>query len=161
MFGCERLMGMLSRRDHNKRFPEATVMETVSVHSACTLLRLQVPPDSPIYNMHPLYPRESFQLLGFESDQETEDFDRRYTQYMVQRVTRRASGYLYGESRVDILGHVEYGHLVDFFRVYHKDYGDLATKYEEEKQQANNSSFPTMREWMPEDNLGLDESRIR
>ena len=94
-------MGMLSRRAHNKRFPEATVMETVSVHSTCTLLRLQVPPDSPIYNIHPLYPRESFQFLGFESDQDTEDFDRRYTQYIVQSVTGRASGYLYGESRVE------------------------------------------------------------
>ena len=64
---------------------------------------------------------------------------------------------------MDILGHVEYGHLVDFFRVYNRDYGDLATRYEEEeeKQQANDSSFPTMREWMPEDALGLDESRIR
>ena len=99
-------------------------------------------------------------MLGFESDQATEDFDQRYTQYMVQCVTGRASGYLYGESREDILGHVEYGHLVDFFRVYNRDYGDLATRYGEEKQQANNSSFLTMRKWMP-DNFDLDESRIR
>ena len=86
MFGCERLMGMLSRRDHNKRFSEATVMETVSVHSACTLLQLQVPPDSPIYDMHPLYPRESFQLLGFESDLKTLIGDIRSTWYDVSQV---------------------------------------------------------------------------
>ena len=35
MFGCERRMGMLSRRAQNKLFPEVTVMETICQYKVC------------------------------------------------------------------------------------------------------------------------------
>ena len=160
MFGCERLMGMLSRRAYKKRFPEATVMETMSVQSACMLRRLQLPQDSPLHDIDPLHPRESFHLVVSEAE-DNEEFNRRLTEYVTQHVAGRASGYLYGEAQTDTLRNEDYGHLVDFFREYHTDFGELAATYDREKETADDPSFPDMGDWMPQDNLAINEERIR
>ena len=148
---------MLSRRAYNKRFPEATVMETMSVQSACMLRRLQLPQDSPLYDIDPLHPRESFHLVISEAEAEdNEQFNRRYTEDVTQHVTGRVSGYLYGEAQMDTLRNEDYGNLVDFFRVCHTDFGELAATYDREEM-ADDPSFSDMGDWM----LAIDEERIR
>ena len=160
MFGSERVMAIASKRATNKRYPEATIMETVAMYSSCVLRRLDLPKGSATVDIDPLHPRETFLSVLSDTEVTYDEYKNQYEEFIRQRVTGRQLGNLYGESQTDCLSPEEYGDLVDFFRIYHREFGEIALLYESEKDMSNDPTFPAMRDWMPLSHSHISDDRI-